>query len=203
APALELALALPGMLTAWMLNQPDILGSAPADGKPLAAISDVGQLKPGQPVALDANASFDPAGAGALTYTWDFGDGATASGATVTHTYASAGTYTLTLTARDASGTRTVHKTLTVTAQPPVYANPYAQYASNGRPPANPQVTLPQPNDTPVPSSPVLHVTPGPPSSSGVPLWLWLVGALVVIAALSALGVVLSGRRGKSRSHDI
>jgi hypothetical protein len=199
APALELALALPGMLTAWMLNQPAILGAAPADGKPLAAISDVGQLQPGQPVALDANASFDPASAGALAYAWDFGDGATASGVSVTHTYASAGTYTLTLTARGPSGTRAVRKTLTVTAQPPVYANPYAQYASNGRPPANPQVTLPQPNDTPVPSSPVPHVTPGPPvSSSGVPLWLWLVGALVVIAALSALGLALSGRRKQS-----
>src|SRR5262249_18826561 len=39
--ALVLALALPGMMTAWMLAQPEILGAVPTDGKPLSALSDV------------------------------------------------------------------------------------------------------------------------------------------------------------------
>ena len=40
--ALTLALALPGMLTTWMLNQPSILGSVGWDHRPIAAISDIG-----------------------------------------------------------------------------------------------------------------------------------------------------------------
>ncbi len=47
APALALALALPAMLTTWMLNQPDMLGQVASDGNPIAAISDVGQTLAG------------------------------------------------------------------------------------------------------------------------------------------------------------
>src|SRR5947209_8838126 len=41
--ALVMALGLPGMLTTWMLNQPDILGQSSPNRSPIAAISDVGQ----------------------------------------------------------------------------------------------------------------------------------------------------------------
>ncbi len=50
--ALMLALALPGMLTTWMLNQPSILGETAASnlspGTPIATISDIGQTLVGQ-----------------------------------------------------------------------------------------------------------------------------------------------------------
>src|SRR5207253_53191 len=76
ARALVLALALPGMLTTWMLNQSAILGQAAADSKPIAAISDIGQTVVGQPISLDGSASFDPTNASnTLNYAWDFGDG--------------------------------------------------------------------------------------------------------------------------------
>src|SRR2546423_15603844 len=115
ARALVLALALPGMLTTWMLNQSAILGQAAADSKPIAAISDIGQTVVGQPISLDGSASFDPTNASnILNYAWDFGDGATATGATVNHTYNNAGTYTLTLTVHSAIGSRQVNKVLTI-----------------------------------------------------------------------------------------
>src|SRR6185437_4436932 len=38
--ALQLALGLPGLLTTWLLNQRPVLGSAPGDGRPVAAIGD-------------------------------------------------------------------------------------------------------------------------------------------------------------------
>jgi hypothetical protein len=147
APALALALALPGMLTTWMLSQPDVLGQAAADQNPIAAISDIGPTQVGQPIALDAHAAFDPVSGGALTYSWSFGDGATGNGVAVSHTYAAPGTYTLRLTARSATGTRAVTKTLTVATQVPSYPNPYAGYVATGRPAANPAVTLPTPTD--------------------------------------------------------
>ncbi|HLY31470.1 MAG TPA: M28 family peptidase, partial [Ktedonobacterales bacterium] len=147
APALTLSLALPAMLTTWMLQQPSIMGVVSADGAPIAAISDIGQTIVGQPLALDANATYDPANSGAtFNYTWDFGDGASAQGVTVNHTYKSAGTYRLTLTVREASGARRViHKTLHVATKAPSYTNPYAAFPSNGTPPNNPAVTLPTP----------------------------------------------------------
>jgi Peptidase family M28/PKD domain len=142
--ALALALALPGMLTTWALSQPEMLGVAAADGKPLAAISDIGPLQAGHSLTLDASASYDPAGAG-LTYTWSFGDGVTASGVSVTHTYATPGSYQLTLTVRSPGGMRVVTRTLDVATQPRVYQNPYAAYPQNGSPPANPAIVLPTP----------------------------------------------------------
>jgi hypothetical protein len=142
--ALTLALALPGMLTAWMLSQPDVLGQAPADGKPLAAMSDIGQAVAGQSLALDAQASFDPAG-GALSYQWGFGDGATASGIAVSHTYSAPGSYKVTLAVQGTGGTRTVTKTINVLANAIQFPNPYGGFSSDGMPPSNPAVTLPTP----------------------------------------------------------
>src|SRR5258708_4456056 len=106
SPALALALALPAMFTTWMLNQPAIGGSVPADGSPLAAISDIGQTVAGQPLSLNVTA-FDPARNGAnFAFSWNFGDGATATGSSASHTYTSAGTYTLPLTVASPSGPR-------------------------------------------------------------------------------------------------
>jgi len=149
AKALTLSLALPGMLTTWMLHQSDVLGEAPSDGKPLAAISDIGQTVVGRQLALDAHAAYIPGGSGALTFSWDFGDGATAQGVEVTHTYATAGSYTLKLTASStassAAGARTVSVPLTVASSARQYPNPYAGYQSSGDPPSNPGVTIPTP----------------------------------------------------------
>jgi hypothetical protein len=147
APSLALALALPGMLTAWLLHQGDVLGEVSGDGNPLAALGDVAQTLPGQPVALDASASFDPAHAGAaLTYLWDFGDGAQASGPSVSHTYAAAGTYTLSLTVHSrAGGARQVRKALHVTPNAPYYPNPHDGNPPSGYPAPNPHVVLPTP----------------------------------------------------------
>ena len=149
APALTLSLALPGMLTTWMLQQPSILGFAAGDGKPLAAIGDVGPTVVGHPVAFDANATYDPADANAaFTYAWAFGDGATAQGLSVAHTYAQAGKYTVTLTVRSSSGgSRVVRKSVTVGVTPTMITNPYGDpaQAQNGTPPNNPAVTLPTP----------------------------------------------------------
>jgi hypothetical protein len=147
APSLVLALALPGLLTAWLLHQGDILGDVAGDGNPLAAIGDVGQTLPGQSVALDATGAFDPVHEGAaLTYSWDFGDGAQASGPSVSHTYARAGTYTLTLTVRSAAGSaRQVPKALRVTPNPPYYPNPHDGNPPSGYPAPNPHVVLPTP----------------------------------------------------------
>jgi hypothetical protein len=192
APALVLALALPGMLTTWMLAQPDILGQAPADGKPIAAIGDIGQAQVNRPLSLDAKTAFDPAGNGSLSYTWSFGDGATAEGATVRHAYAAPGQYTLKLTVTSVGGTRIVTKTLAVAALAPTVANPYAHFQVDGTPPRNPLVTLPQPNpgngtgNGPGPGTSVTHHGG---QSSGAGLVLALLIALLVLALLVLGGV--------------
>ncbi len=56
--ALALGLALPAMLTTWMLNQPDMLGQTAADGNPIATISDIGQTVVGQNIALERQSLF-------------------------------------------------------------------------------------------------------------------------------------------------
>lgn len=204
ANALMLALALPGMLTTWMLNQPDILGQTPLiDQAPTASISDIRQAQVGTDLTVDASASYDPQGNNPLTYTWDFGDGATASGVSATHRYASAGSYTLTLTASSATGKRQVSKTIIVVAQTTVYQNPYAQHQENGIPPSNPQVTLPIPNDSL--SDKVINTPGGVTSnqatgtaSSGAPLSLTsqlLIAAIVVILAGAGVFLLLRTRR--------
>jgi len=212
ALALELSLALPGMLTTWTLAQPSTLGFVSADGKPLAAIGDIGATQPGQPVSLNATA-YDPASSGAaLSYHWSFGDGSQAQGATTTHTWASEGVYTLTLTVSDASGTRTVSKSVYVTTSPPVIANPYKAYPQNGYPPYNPAVTLPKTQQYVAQGSGASNggssTSPGAsqPSASSPPdastqWWLdwgpWLALALVAVLALGAIGfgIALARRR--------
>jgi hypothetical protein len=151
SPALTLALALPGMLTTWMLNQPGILGSVPWDHLPIAAVSDIGAAMPGRPLALDAQASYEPGAGGELSYAWNFGDGASSTGVSVTHTYKSSGTYTLTLKVTSSSGgARTIMKTIVVSSSPPTYTNPYASFPpQNGIPPSNPAVQLPPLNSVP------------------------------------------------------
>lgn len=142
--ALTLALALPGMITSWMLSQPSILGQAPADGKPLAAINTLGPAQTNQALKFDAEAAYDPAQPGTtLNYHWNFGDGSSANGQSVSHTYAQAGNYTLSLTVTSSEqNSRTITQKFTV-GQPSTYTNPYSGYISNGRPPANPSVILP------------------------------------------------------------
>ncbi|MDQ2715206.1 MAG: M28 family peptidase [Chloroflexota bacterium] len=206
--ALMLALGLPGMLTTWMLNQPDILGLATLDRNPVAAISDVGQTKVGASVSLDAQASFDPQSSSTpLSYAWNFGDGTTASGIRVQHTYTTAGSYHLILTVTSPAGTRRVSKTITVVAHPTIYSDFYRNYygqgfgQQDGRPPANPVVTLPKPDDSlsdrvalaPPAStvSSVLKLSAPAPSYTGTIIGIALAVLLVVVIA----GVALQVRR--------
>lgn len=198
AKALELSLALPGMLTTWTLAQPATLGFVAADGKPLAAISDIATTMPGQPVSLDASASYDPAHAGAaLSYSWNFGDGSQALGSVTQHTWASAGDYTLTLTVSDSSGSRTVVKTIHVTTSPPVTDNPYKAYPQDGAPPSNPAVTLPNPQASAAPS-------PTKPSAAPPATPLWWFWAVIAVAGLLALGMIGLGLAvGRQRAPSL
>ena len=193
AQALVLALALPGMLTTWMLNQPDILGQAPADGNPIAAISDIGQTQVGQSISLDAMASFDPQG-NPLSHAWNFGDGATATGIAVNHVYSAAGSYTLTLTVSSATGKRRISKIIDVVTHSKSYANPYAAGPGNlpdGNPPHNPAVVLPIPNNNPASTTTTQANTTGS----------FPIGVIVfVLAAILIVGVlVIAGRRRQRR----
>ena len=190
APALTLSLALPGMLTTWMLAQPDVLGAAPADGAPLAALGDLGQTLTGKSLSFDASASYDPSGASALTAAWDFGDGATATGATVTHAYTKPGTYTLKLTVAGPTGARHLSRAVNVTDAPPFQIPPFP-YKPTGSPPPNPLVTLPQPQYSTTSSSP----QPTSPSSvTRGPQWLAIAGVVLVAAILLALLAVVRRR---------
>ena len=157
ASALALGLALPAMLTTWMLNQPDMLGQAAADGNPIAAISDIGQTQVGQSISLDAKASFDPTNSSnPLTYAWNFGDGTTANGVSVSHTYNTTGNYTLTLTVTSPGGKRSISKTINAGTTPNIYSNPYSPLGGTNQP--NPAVAIPVPDDN-LPEQPPL----GPP----------------------------------------
>jgi hypothetical protein len=144
--ALTLALALPGMLTTWMLNRSEILGTASVDQNPVAAISDIGATRVGVPLSLDARASFNPSGnTSGLSYAWNFGDGTKARGIAVTHTYKAAGSYTLALTVSSPTGKRTITKMLDVTTRP-IATNPL-HLDQDGKPQPNPQVILPTPDN--------------------------------------------------------
>jgi PKD repeat protein len=198
AQALVLALALPGMLTTWMLNQPDILGAVAADQNPIAAISDIAQTQVNQSISLDAKASFDPNNSNStLTYAWNFGDGATSSGITVNHVYTTAGNYALTLTVSSPTGKRAISKLLNVVDKSTQYANPYADYPADGRPPSNPAVVLPTPNDAQA-STGQGGTSSNPPASPGTPdlRFLLIVGIGVMAVGILLLGIVVAlGRR--------
>jgi hypothetical protein len=223
SPALALALALPAMLTTWMLNQPAVSGSMPADGNPLVALGDIGQTVAGQSLSLMAS-GFDPALSGAaITYSWDFGDGSTAAGASVTHTYKSAGTYALVLTASAASGQRVVKKVLYVGTSPQTYNNPYNPLSGQNTPtsvkipvsdntlPEHPPLLAPFAQTaapTPQASTSPLAILPGtapiqptsqqaPASSSPWPLVLGLV--LLALGASVVIGLLVTGRKCRRR----
>ncbi len=206
--ALVMALGLPGMLTTWMLNQPDILGQAPASQNPIAAISDIGQTIAGHNITLDVRASFDPAG-NALMYAWDFGDGTKARGITVTHTYTKTGIYNLKLTVSSTEATRTIIKVINVVTQPISFDNPYAQSPQDGLPPANPAVTLPTANDqlsdkvitaSAATATASTLVTFPQLSISGAPIPFigWIIGTLILVTLLIVCIVVVLQRR---KSH--
>ena len=206
--ALALALALPGMLTTWMLVQPTVLGQTAADANPIASISDIGQTQPGKSITLDAIASFDPSNPNnTLTYNWNFGDGTNASGVTVEHTYKTTGNYALTLTVASPGGKRIISKTINVTAQPLNYANPFVGFRPTGNT-YTPQ-GMPTPDDrltdrvSPGPqsatTSPVKKATPlasgsTPAIDSTVGLLIASIGVTVVLLVLILLVV---GRRRK------
>src|SRR5262249_46717765 len=130
---------------AWMLAAPDVLGSAPADGLPVAALGDIGPLQTGLPLRLSAAGSYDPAEPTAsLTYAWDFGDGATAAGASAQHTYSQAGNYTLELAVTANGHTRHVTKRLHVGDSPLVHPYPF-KHRMSGTPQHNSNVVIPIP----------------------------------------------------------
>lgn len=201
APALVLALALPGMLTTWMLHQSQILGETPASAQgvqsvPLAAIGDIGPTQVGKSIAFTAQANGT---ASAYSYTWNFGDGSTASGPSASHTYTTTGSYTLTLTVTSATGLRHILKTLNVVRQPTSYQNPYAAYPSDGNPPRNGKVILPTPDDiaSTGPTNPIGPTTP-PTANNTLPIgWFIALGVLIV---LLVGGILLLAIRRKSGS---
>ena len=206
--ALTLALGVPGMITTWMLSQPAILGQVPAEDRPIAAISDIGQARPGQAVSFASEGAYDPAHqSSAFRYSWDFGDGAGAAGRQVSHTYASAGTYTLTLTVTSTDGrSSTITRQLSV-GTPPAYTNPYAGYGvSDGMPQAPNPVILPQATSglsdrvgtvaQARQQGPVTtQTTPATSSSSlsGAVVWAVLIG-LLLLAILGAVAVATRRR---------
>jgi hypothetical protein len=193
--ALVMALGLPGMLTTWMLSQPEILGQSSSNDIPIAAISDVRQTIAGHSISLDARASYDPAG-NALSYSWNFGDGTQASGIAVTHTYTRTGIYDLKLTVSSAAGTRTITKVINVVTRPTRYNNPYARFQQDGVPPVNPAVTLPTPNDQlsdKVTTTAAATVTALKPISNIANFSIgWIVGGLILaLLLIGAIVVVL------------
>src|SRR5713101_7199118 len=200
--ALVLALALPGMLTTWMLHQPAILGdiavNAPAVGSaPVAAISDIGQTQVGQTISLYAEVNDS---SNDLTYSWKFGDGATASGASVNHVYAAAGSYTLTLTVSSPRGSRRISKLINVVTKPTNYANPYAGNAGDGNPPRNPAVILPTPESNQA-STTITTTTPtSPGTSTSTEATSLPIGAIVfALAALLLVGLIALLVRSRRR----
>ncbi|HEY0754815.1 MAG TPA: M28 family peptidase [Ktedonobacteraceae bacterium] len=225
SPALALALALPAMLTTWMLAQPAVSGAVVADGKPLATLSDVGQTVAGQPLTLHAS-GFDPAqSSAALAYAWDFGDGSTAGGSDVTHTYRATGTYQLTLTATSSGGKRVLQKTLHIGFSPLTYTNPYSPLS--GKNTLNPSVKIPAADDTLPPPAPllapfanvsasstpqattsalatlppVLSVQPsGSANSTLPPFWPLILGLIFLVPGVGVvIGLVIMRRRRGSR----
>ena len=191
AQALVLALAIPGMLTSWMLNQDDILGQAPATSQPIAAISDIGQTVVHQNIGLDGSAAFDPGNDSNtdLHYTWDFGDGRSANGVSVNHTYQAVGNYFLSLTVTSSKGSLRILKAMHIVTRAMSFGNPYGQGQADGVPPSNPAVALPTPNDDQI--SQVLPTSPQRTPTSGNTAG----GSLILIGAVvgSAIVILLAG----------
>lgn len=200
--ALVMALGLPGMLTTWMLNQPEILGQSSAIQGPIAAISDIGQTLADHSITLNAKASYDLSG-NAMTYTWDFGDGTRGKGITVSHKYTRTGVYDLKLTVSSASGTRTITKVINVVTQPTSYNNPYARYPQNGVPPHNPAVTLPTPNDqlsdkvTTTAAATVIATTPIS-SITNFPLGWIIIGLIIAVLLIGGFVLIFVGRKARA-----
>ncbi len=144
--ALALAMTVSAMFTTWMLNQPDMLGQATQDGKPIAAISDVGQTVAGQNLSLDATASYDPLNSSSsLSYAWNFGDGTTTTGIAVNHVYHNTGNYIITLTVTSPEGSRIIQKNISVGDGPNYYSNPYSPLGGVNH--YNPAVSIASPNN--------------------------------------------------------
>ena len=205
AQALVMALAIPGMFTTWMLNQPDILGSISATAKvsaaPIAAISDIGQTVVNKKLALSAQPFSTSNTSSAWTYNWNFGDGTTASGISANHTYTATGSYTLSLIISAATGSRTISKTIHVVNKATSYFNLFAQFPSNGVPPVNNAVILPTPDDTPLAqaptsSTPVTNTQPSTsPGTSNT--FLDLIVGIVVVALLAVITIIGVTRRSR------
>jgi hypothetical protein len=217
SPALALALALPAMLTAWMLNQPAVGGSVAGDSRPVVLPGDIGQVVVGQPLTLTASA-FAPLQPGAaLSFRWELGDGTSAVGAAIRHTYRASGAYTLVLTVTSSDGIREVRKTVYAGPAPVIYSNPYAPLpavntpnpavqipASDASLPAQPPLAAPFAS-SPSPATPVQPATPvvttqlPPTRSQPAPHfpWLLLAGLLALALALGLGGLWL--RKSRSR----
>ena len=197
APALVLSLALPGMLTTWMLHQPAILGEIDTTSErnvPIAAISDIGQTQVGKSLSLNAEVNGN---SNAHSYAWDFGDGSTATGSAVNHTYTAVGNYTLSLMVSGTNGSRRIVKGISVVKQTTVYPNPYAAFPSNGDPPSNPQVVLPSIENSPGngATTPIIPASPSP--AAGIPVgWLIALGLLIVLVAIGAVFFVFRRKPG-------
>lgn len=142
-----LSLALPAMVTLWMLIQPDVMGLVAAPTGPGGTISDLpNNIQPDASLTLSAPGAYSPAGP-ALSYQWDFGDGVSASGPQVQHAWASAGSYSVSLTIQDNAGKRIVlQKTVAVGQQFPLFHNRFDDFPpSNGFEPSDPYVPVPTP----------------------------------------------------------
>ncbi|GCE17367.1 M28 family peptidase [Dictyobacter kobayashii] len=133
--ALTLALALPTMLTTWMLQQPSMLGETASNENPLIAISDINRIQTGQELLFSAQTNQLSTKNASLTYNWDFGDGKNASGLVVHHTYTTNGNYTLGLTVTSDHIVQRITKNLIVGTHNPIYPNQYDRYYATGIPP--------------------------------------------------------------------
>ncbi|HVB25245.1 MAG TPA: M28 family peptidase [Ktedonobacteraceae bacterium] len=200
--ALTLALAIPGMFTTWMLNQPDVLGSITPPVKmkdvPVVAISDIGQTVVNKNLSLSAQPLPSSNTSNPWAYSWNFGDGGTAKGLSVNHIYTKTGTYTLSLTASAATGSRTVFKTINVVSKSTPFNNLFAQYPSNGVPPVNHAITLPVPDTNPGVQAPSTTPTTKsqPDSSPGTSnTFRDLIIGLLVVALLAVITIIGFSRR--------
>ena len=221
--ALELALSLPGMLTTWLLSQPAVLGLARPDGRPVAAIGDLGVISPGRPATFTAGAAYDPGRPLArLRFSWGFGDGQSGTGRTVRHVYQVGGRYTLQLSVAAGRGRpRVISRRLLVAPQAPL-RNPYSSLpraapnsigylVARGLPPANPAVKLPAvtagSHDRVGTAAHVRRLAARAhargPAASGPSAITWALGSLGAVVVLASL--VLAARRdprpGKPRSR--